>query len=280
MYRILTSRSQTTQIAKTSVFLRMHSRRHDILHALVCSFVASLILGSNACVIVPVRLPTKTQDISGTVQKLDFTFLKAGSTTRDAVNKNLVPIDTHAGQANFFWGRWESSKWGYGAFGGVEYPTVAGGRTWDARNIFINFDPKGIVTTWKVIDDKKLFYQLDLLDTERSSVDAPAPLVSEIELRNWSQPDEIRTANLTLSQEFLECEDVKVSRSNIRKITTAGEDAQHPSAAHIWVTIHLSTRTSGKKGVKSLTVGLDPPTLLSLLRYIKQTKSAQSSRTL
>jgi len=92
-----------------NVFLRMHSRPQIIfLQAVACPLAAAFILISSACVIVPVRLPTQTKDISGKVQKLDFTFLKAGSTTRDEVNKNLAPINTQANEPEFFWGRWDS----------------------------------------------------------------------------------------------------------------------------------------------------------------------------
>jgi hypothetical protein len=84
--------------------------------------------------------------------------------SKEQVTKDLAAIDVQVDRAGFFWGRWESSKWGYGAFGGIEYPAVAGGRTWGARNIFVGFDQKRMVTTWTVIDDKKLFHQLDLLE--------------------------------------------------------------------------------------------------------------------
>jgi hypothetical protein len=252
----------------------MHSRPQIIfLHAVAWPLAAAFILVSSACVIVPVRLPTQTKDISGKVQKLDFTFLKAGSTTRDEVNKNLAPIDTQANEAGFFWGRWESSKWGYGAFGGLGYPAVAGGRTWGALNVFLTFDQKGFVSTWAVVDDKKLFRQLDLQEQVANSSVATAPLVREVELPSSTQIQAIHTAKLTFSDEFVGCGDVQISRSNILKITTTAEDVDHPSADHVWITIHLLKRTSGKKGVKSLTMGVDPSTLLLLRRYFDQSKS-------
>ncbi|PYV79110.1 MAG: hypothetical protein DMG93_21395, partial [Acidobacteria bacterium] len=130
------------------MLLRVHSRPQIILlHAIACPLAAAFILVSSGCVIVPVRLPTQTKDISGNVQNLDFTFLKAGSTARDEVAKKLTPIDTHTSQADFFWGRWESSKWAVGGFAGLGYGAVAGGgRVWGARNIFVSIDQNGIVS--------------------------------------------------------------------------------------------------------------------------------------
>src|SRR4051812_39834797 len=243
--------------------------------AMACALAAPLLLVLSGCVIVPVRLPTQTKDISGKVQKLDFTFLKAGSTTKDEVNKNLAPIDAQANEPGFFWGRWESSKWGYGAMvAGEMTPSVGGGRVWGARNLFVSFDQKSVVTTWAVVDDKKLFHQLDLQEQVANSLTAPLPLVRQVELPSSPQVQAIHTAKLTLSDEFFQCDDLQISRSNVQKITTAAEDVAHPSADHVWITIHLLKRTSAKRGVKSLPMGVDPPTLLLLRRYVERTKSA------
>jgi len=85
-------------------------------HALAFALSWIALLSVSGCVIVPVRLPTQTKDIGGEPKKLDFTFLKSGSTTREEVAKNLAAIDTGVNQNDFFWGRWQSSTWGYGGF--------------------------------------------------------------------------------------------------------------------------------------------------------------------
>jgi hypothetical protein len=154
------------------------------------------------------------------MHNLDFTFLRTYSTTRQEVTKNLAPIDTHSREAGFSWGRWESSKWGYGAFGGgVGSLAVAGGRTWGAENIFITFDPKGVVSTWTIVDDRKLFHQLDLLKGADISPREAMSDVREVELPASRQVDAIHTASLILSQESLECGEIWIFRSNIQKIT-------------------------------------------------------------
>src|SRR5882724_1409923 len=76
---------------------------------------AALLLVLCSCIYlgpsVPVRVSVKTKDISGNVRELDFTFLKAGQTTRQEVARKLAPIDTTTKERGFFWGRWESSSW-------------------------------------------------------------------------------------------------------------------------------------------------------------------------
>ncbi len=98
--------------------------------------VALLVVGSGCVYLgpsLPVRVPAKTKDISGNVREPDFTFLKAGQTTRQEVAKSLLPIDTTTKQPGFFWDRWESSSW-------VSAPLLApypplGGRDWGPQNI-------------------------------------------------------------------------------------------------------------------------------------------------
>ena len=128
------------------------------------------------------------------------------------------------------------------------------------------------VTTWAVVDDKKLFHQLDLQELVANSSIAPLPLVRQVELPSSTQVQAIHTEKLTFSDEFLQCDDLQISRSNIQKITTTAEEARHPTADHVWITIHLRNRTSQKRGVKSVTMGVDPSTLLLLRRYVERTQ--------
>ena len=114
----------------------------------VLSFLAAYIalLVASGCAAVPLRVPTKTRDVSGKPLELDFTFLKSGSTTRDEAIRLLSAIDTHVNQSNLFWGRWDSSKWRNTAVGFVP---PDGERIWRAHNLLIQFDQNGIVKTWR-----------------------------------------------------------------------------------------------------------------------------------
>jgi hypothetical protein len=96
--------------------------------ALAGTVVAVCLLSAMGCFFVPVRVPTQTRGVSGEAQKLDFTFLKNGSTTREEVNQRLTVIDTGVKQQGLFWGRWETSTWGYGIVGLTVPP--GGARYW------------------------------------------------------------------------------------------------------------------------------------------------------
>lgn len=123
--------------------------------------LAAFLVTGPAC-IVPVRVNNKTRDASGgTPQQLDIGFLRAGSTTREDVARNLAGISV-GGNRNFFWGRWEHSKWavfGFGLSGG------GGGRAWSVSNLVIQFDQTGLVKSWEIVGDKDLDSKLDQADS-------------------------------------------------------------------------------------------------------------------
>src|SRR5581483_9134614 len=226
--------------------------------AAVCAVVVSMMM--SACVIVPVRLPTQIRDISGNPQNLDFAFLKAGLTQREEVLTRLAAIDTRTDQPEFFWGRWESSKWAVG--GVVALPAAAGAggsRIWGAHNLLIAFDDNGTVKNWVALNDHKLLQQLELLDTGSTDrLDLSSPLHAKVLLPQSNQDaKENRSGDLVLSADFLECTELKVSPAEIGKITTIAEQAVKPSPGYIWITIHM--RRKRRLG-NAYSIGVDPPT--------------------
>jgi len=233
------------------------------------------------CVVVPVPMSTRTRDVSRKPQTLDFSFLKPGLTTREEVAKNLAAIDTHVQPAGFFWGRWERSKWAFGAAVIPDYASAnaLGGRIWGGQNVLVAFDQENIVSRWSIVADAKLHRQLDLLDNLPKSTPDLASTIHEVVLLPVSNDvNAIHTGNLTLSAELLQCSDVEAQRTNLKKITPAISGGPDPDAAYIWITIHLRKRTSGKQRVKGLTLGVDPQTLLLLRRYVKRSKSPDTPR--
>jgi hypothetical protein len=227
---------------------------------------------------IPVRVPVKTKDISGNVRELDFTFLKAGQTSRQEVAKNLAPIATTTKERGFFWGRWESSSW-------VSAPLIApypplGGRDWGPQNILITFDQNDPVQGWKVLKDKDLFRELDQLEsTHTTPLDLSSPVRLKVELPYDGQ-DSRPAADLVLTAPSLEYEGLQhgfqLERGSLAKITSAPEDTftdptihHELDPAHIWVTLHFTKRT--RLG-KSLTCGLDPAGFLVLRRYLREAK--------
>jgi len=239
-----------------------------------CAFGHILLLGLSGCIIVPVRLTTQTKDLSGTAQKLDFAFLKERSTTRDEVNRALAEIDTHADQGGFFWGRWESSKWGLGGGAiGPGFLDIAGSRIWGARNIFISFDEKGTVASWTVVDDKKLFHQLNLMKDGGSSSAESIRVTRKVELHNHRGQGGVSTTNLVLSDRVFELDDIKTTLNNIRRISPALDPRDPPHADHIWITVQFVNSTQRKHGIKSLKMGMDPSTFLLLRRNLRRNSS-------
>jgi len=243
---------------------------------------AALLLVLCSCIYlgpsVPVRVPVKTKDILGNERELDFTFLKAGQTTRQEVAKNLAPIDTTTKEQGFFWGRWESSSW-------ASVPVIApypplGGRDWGPQNIVITFDQNGLVRGWKVLKDKYLFRELDQLESRYPApLDLSSPVRLTVELP-YSGQDSHPAADLVLSAASFEYEglqqEFQIDRGNLAKITSAPEDTfsdptihRQPDPAHIWLTVHFTKRTQLGK---SLTCGLDPAGFMVLRRYLREPK--------
>jgi len=238
---------------------------------------ASLVVCSSCVFLgpgVPVRVSTETKDISGVQRDLDFSFLKAGSTTKDEVLTNLKPIDTGIEEPHLFWGRWESSAW----FSAPLLAPYVGSREWGPVNILITFDSNNLVQTWKVLKDKALLQELGRLElAPLVPMDLSSPLVVGVKLRYWESD---AAARLILSEHSFEYQGAHhgftTARSNLHGITLVAEvlpsgdplDKAHqpqPDPSHLWIKLHFLKGTP--KG-KSLTFGADPQELLSLRRYV------------
>ena len=256
-----------------------------------CALAMFFLLTTPACVVVPVRVPTQERDVSGKPLPLDLTFLKSGSTSRDEIAKKLAAIDTGVKESTFFWGRWDSSKWRTTAVGAVP---PEGERIWHAHNLFIQFDPSGLVRTWAIVDDKGIIRELELLSpgANDAPLDLSSPLKADIRVR---QRDDIRAGLVLSSDSFEEWRDtetalhlsLKTPRTNVLRIEATPERSYYgPQSGYIpytrpdviLATVYLAkpakvqyaekSRLVGKK----LSVGVDPPTFLLLRHYIEQTK--------
>lgn len=261
-----------------------------VLRLLTCALAALFLLSSPACVVVPVRVPNQERDVAGKPLDLDLTFIKAGSTRRDEVAKNLAAINTGVDQSNFFWGRWDVSKWRSTAVGFVP---PEGERIWRAHNLLVQFDGNGIVKAWAEVDDKELSRQLDLLDpVEGPPLDLSSPVQANVRVLH---NDEVQ-AGLVLSSDFFEENRVtqtgqnlslKTPRTNVLRIRPTPEAPYYgPVSSYtpyarpdlLLVTVYLAKSGEVHYGEKSRGVGkklvmaMDPPTFLLVRRYIGQTK--------
>ena len=247
--------------------------------ALLPSLLIASILAWPACVVVPVRLSTRTKDTTGNEQQLDFTFLKAGTTTRDEVVKNLAVIDTHINQLDIFWGRWESSNWGVGGF--VALPPIGGGaggqRVWAARNIFVRFTPAGVVSDWTLVEDKELVAELQQLSAAgHQELTYPAQASVNVILYSKNKPSP-QAAELSFTESdfacshsaaHLACDQLQTPRSNIKRIEIVDADPAF-SKDRLGALLHFSAPVrDGRYREHKITLGVDAPTLWMVVRYL------------
>ena len=169
------------------------------------------------CFPLPVRFPTRTTDASS--QKVDLTFLKAGSTTREEVNQKLASIDTGVNQREFFWGRPHVSKYreilmvGYVPVGPMD-------RMWGVENLLVSYDANGVVKTFVIVGDSHLLRELDSVDSAATAlVDVSSPVTLD-SVTYWVHENRKRAYTvdgpLALGAESLECFGVKVPCKEFR----------------------------------------------------------------
>ena len=240
-------------------------------HSRIRSFlILPVLLGCCGCLgpAVPVRVSTENKDLSGSKRDLDFSFLRAGSTSRGDVSTKLASIDTGATAPQFFWGRWESSRW-------ATTPIVApyaGSREWAPENILIYFDRSNLVQSWRVVRDKELLQELERMRVLDQQLDLSAPLRISAKLRYWEPK---ATAELILAADYFEYSgsnrSFKTERGNLKAITMSSEvlpnsdrfdkaGRPQPDPTHVWVKLKLVKRTAK---VNSVTLGVDPTSMCS-----------------
>lgn len=234
---------------------------------------ASACLALLGCFPLPVRFPTQTTDAAS--QKIDLTFLKAGSTTREDVSQKLAAIDTGVNQKEFFWGRPRVSKYreilmvGYVPVGPLD-------RMWGVENLLVSYDANGVVKTFAVVGDSHLLHELDSVDSAATAVlDLSSPVTLD-SVPYWvhekHKPAYSADGPLVLGAESLECFGVRVPRNELLSIALQKSNDPYPR-----LKIHFAKRfdfskTPLQERRDNLDISLDPPKLLLLHRYINQAK--------
>jgi hypothetical protein len=226
-----------------------------------------------ACFPLPVRFPTRTTDASS--QKVDLTFVKAGSTTREEVNQKLASIDTGVNQREFFWGRPRVSK--YREILMVGYvPLAPLDRMWGVENLLVSYDANGIVKTFVVVGDSHLLHELDSVDSAATAVlDLSAPVTLD-SVPYWvHEKHTAHSANgsLVLGAESLECFGVKVPRSELRSMALQKSKDPYPRLKIFFGKPFDFSKTPLKQRRDSLELSVDPARLLLLHRYMNQAKA-------
>jgi hypothetical protein len=252
-----------------------------VLTGLLCA-------GCSGCIVIPIRVPTKTISVSGEVgKKLDLEFIKPSATTREEIAQKLGWIDTGAKDDNVFVGRWAQSTWGV-AWAAGGYYSGAGGwsRTWVVHNLVVDFDEKGVVLKTLLLPDKDVIKTL----SERISKDPVRSLDLSVPIRapvEYMRSDKHFLGTLILSKDdfqFLEdrekgsriAYDFRTPPENVSHLSMGNwvdSNSSHPE--NMAVTIHFRRKTPvGRK----LVARVDLPTTMILLKYIRQTRSGSSFR--
>src|SRR5437879_8495005 len=122
------------------------------------------------CVVVPVRAPTRTNGLTGKMEKVNLDFLQAGKTARQEVTEKLGETDTGVKDNRLFLGRWTSSKWGvFWAAGGGYSGTGGWNRAWARHNVLISFDEQDIVQQFRQFPAEEMLQQLSACVAEGQS---------------------------------------------------------------------------------------------------------------
>ena len=162
---------------------RKRVRRPLTLITLLCIVLIS------ACIVVPVRTPTVTQNPTGQKDKLPTLAFVPGKTTRAQVEDQYKTFAVDSGAPNLYWARFRQSKWAvFYAAGGGYNAVGGGGRTWGTYNLLVLFDSDGNVKSSEIRRDKELLDRLQMLckDQQFPALDLQEPITLKVDLNQRS----------------------------------------------------------------------------------------------
>lgn len=237
------------------------------------------------CIVVPMRAPTQNTGAGGEPLKgkVALDFIQTGKTSREEVGEKLGWMNAGIKDQRFFLGRWSSSSWGTAWVVAGTGSSGAGGwnRLWGTHNVLVEFDDKDVVKKYRVFSDSELVPELAARVAER-----PEPLLDlskpvEISIRHRHGPKKYFDGTLVLGADSFvyrgagkeRKHDFEISPKQIGEIRLAGLQ-DHTDAHYLDQDIHFTTKTA--VGTK-MTARVDLPTLLLLVKYIAQTKTASAS---
>jgi len=244
--------------------------------AMWVALVAAATSLCQGCVVVPVRAPTRTNGLTGKMEKVNLDFLQAGKTARQEVTEKLGETDTGVKDNRLFLGRWTSSKWGvFWAAGGGYSATGGWNRAWARHNVLISFDDQDIVQQFRQFPDEELVKQLSawVAEGHAQPLDLSAPIELPVDHRHGSGvgfPGTLVLSNDSFEFRENEKHNFKISPQQIRDIqlTSIGHgDKSDPR--YMNETIHFTQKTTvGGK----MTIRVDVPAIMTLVKYLAQTR--------
>lgn len=233
------------------------------------------------CLVLPVRAPTRTNGYSGATEKINLNFIQAGKTTREEITAKLGGTDTGIKDQQLFLGRWASSNWGV-LWGIAGNNTAEGGwnRGWARHNLLIAFDDKDVVKQYRQFSDEQLVSQLSACVSQGQGqpLDLSAPIEVSVEHRHASGRDFsgkfiLGIDSFAFQEDGNGKHDFQISPKQIKGIglTEIGQgDKSNP--LYMNQTIHFTEKT--KVGGR-MTIRVNIPTVLILVKYLAKTRSGQ-----
>ena len=236
----------------------------------------------------PMRAPTHNTGASGEGAngKLALGFIQPGKTGRDEVIQKLGWTNTGLKDDRLFLGRWASSSWGVysavvlaggGADGAAGVGTDAWNRHWGTHNLLIEFDEKGLVKRYRVFPDSQLVQELAarVAESPNHSLNLSGPI--EIRVILHRPKDRRFNGSFVLNNDSLEfrvedetsgMHNFQIAPKQIRTLSLASVPGPYP--AYMNGTIHFTEKTPIGDEV---TVRVDGPNVMALVKYLAQTRS-------
>ena len=243
-------------------------RRIETFTLLICFLLCSL---SVSCFPYPTTRRTRLPSGAELRTKIDLDFIQIGSTTRQEVVKKLLEIDTGLKHERLFWGRWATSSWATSdmTMGGKDV------RNWKNLNAMIEFDEKGFVKAYRVVPDKSVVKELTSWVAREASSEFSTPVEITV-LHHHARNDSYNSSKLTLTEDFVEFQEFedgshnfRISPEKVKRVSMARPE--WPSPQYFLSSIHLREKT---KAGRKITVKIDIPSLMVLLKYLRPDRPA------
>jgi len=228
--------------------------------------------------VVPLRAPTRTHGNSGATEKISLEFLQSGKTTRDEVSTKLGATDTGIKDRQLFLGRWATSKWGVlWMIAGNNSGAGGWNRGWARHNVLISFDDQGTVQQFRQFSDEDMVKQLSAWVAEgyTQPLDLSSPIEIPVDHRHSSGacfPGALILSNDSFEFRENEKHNFKISARQIRnlQLTSIGlGDKSDPRYLNETIFFAEKTKVGGK-----MTVRIDVPAVLILVKYLAQTRAS------
>jgi hypothetical protein len=161
--------------------------------------------GLTGCLITPpIRTTTAIKTKAGDKQTIPKLAPVVGVSTREQVNEQYHAFAVNSGMPNVFLGQFNKSSWAMTA--GVLYAGGFDGRMWNENSILATFDERGVVKTFEILPNKKVFARFVQMQQvgmfPRLDLSQPVPLTGSmigIESDNLVTM-ELSTAGLTIGR--------------------------------------------------------------------------------